>query len=40
LKAANLAPDAGISNATDPEAFIAAGKTRQWKREKSVRALA
>jgi catalase len=40
LKAANIAPDAGVSNATDPEAFIAAGKTRQWKREKSVRTLA
>ncbi len=40
LKAANVRQDAGIVDSSDTEAFIAAAKTRQWDREKSVRALA
>jgi hypothetical protein len=32
--------DAGSVNANDTDAFIAAAKTRQWEREKSVRTLA
>ena len=32
--------DAGIVNAKDKDAFIAAAKTRQWSRKKSVRTLA
>jgi catalase len=40
LKIANVAQDAGIVDAKDKEAFIAAAKTRQWDREKSVRTLA
>jgi catalase len=40
LKAANVAQDAGILNSTNEDAFITAAKTRQWKREKSVRTLA
>jgi len=40
LKAANVGLDAGIVDANDKKAFIAAAKTRQWEREKSVRTLA
>jgi catalase len=40
LKKANIGHDAGIVNGNDKEAFIAAAKTRQWDREKSVRTLA
>ncbi|MEO6696667.1 MAG: catalase-related domain-containing protein, partial [Gammaproteobacteria bacterium] len=40
LKVANIVQDAGIVNANDKDAFIAAAKTRQWSREKSVRTLA
>ena len=40
LKIANIGQDAGIVKATDLEAFISAAKTRQWDREKKVRALA
>ncbi|EIW19559.1 MULTISPECIES: catalase [Pelosinus] len=40
LKIANVGQDAGVLDANDKEAFIAAAKTRQWDREKSVRTLA
>jgi catalase len=40
LKIANIGKDAGVVDASDKEAFIAAAKTRQWGREKSVRTLA
>jgi catalase len=40
LKMANIPQDAGVVDSNDREAFIAAAKTRQWDREKSVRALA
>jgi catalase len=40
LKAASVGQDAGIVDANDTGAFIAAAKTRQWAREKSVRNLA
>jgi catalase len=40
LKSANVGRDAGVVDADDKDAFIAAAKTRQWEREKSVRALA
>lgn len=40
LKAANIAQDAGVVDAGNTDAFIAAAKTRQWDREKSVRTLA
>jgi catalase len=40
LEVANVARDAGIVDAGDKDAFIAAAKTRQWDREKSVRMLA
>ena len=40
LNRANVGQDAGVVNANDKEAFIAAAKTRQWDREKSVRTLA
>jgi catalase len=40
LKTANITQDAGIINAGDKGGFIAAAKTRQWEREKSVRTLA
>jgi catalase len=40
LKAANVGQDAGVVDANDKNAFIAAAKTRQWDREKSVRTLA
>ena len=40
LTAANIGQDAGVVSTADQEAFIAAAKTRQWDREKSVRTLA
>ena len=40
LKIANVGQDAGVVDANDRETFIAAAKTRQWDREKSVRTLA
>jgi catalase len=40
LKIANVGRDAGIVDANDKDAFIAAAKTRLWDREKSVRTLA
>jgi catalase len=40
LRIANVGQDAGVVDAKDKEAFIAAAKTRQWDREKSVRTLA
>ncbi len=39
LKIANVGHDAGIVNANNKDAFIAAAKTRQWDREKLVRIL-
>jgi len=40
LKTANVGQDAGVVDAGDKDAFIAAAKIRQWDREKSVRTLA
>ena len=40
LDAAQVRPDAGLVDATDTKAFIAAAMTRQWDREKKVRTLA
>jgi catalase len=40
LKIANVGHDAGVVDTNDKDAFIAAAKTRQWDREKSVRTLA
>jgi len=40
LRIANVARDAGVVDASDLDAFIAAAMTRQWVREKSVRTLA
>ncbi len=40
LKKANVEQDAGVVDASDRNAFIAAAKTRLWDREKSVRTLA
>ncbi len=40
LKTAKVAPDAGVIDANEKDAFITAAKTRQWAREKSVRTLA
>jgi catalase len=40
LKMANVGQDAGVVDASDAETFIAAAKTRQWDREKSIRTLA
>jgi catalase len=40
LKKANIGKDAGVVNANNEAAFIAAAKTRQWDREKFVRTLA
>jgi catalase len=40
LKTGNVGHDAGVVDANDKDAFIAAAKTRQWNREKSVRTLA
>ena len=39
-KTVNVGRDAGVVDANDREAFIAAAKTRQWEWEKSVRTLA
>jgi len=40
LKLANVGEDAAVVSADDAEGFVAAAKTRQWDREKSVRILA
>jgi catalase len=40
LRRANVGQDAGVVDANDIDAFIAASKTRQWGREKSIRTLA
>jgi catalase len=40
LKTANVGQDAGVVDANDKDAFVAAAKTRQWDRERSVRTLA
>ncbi len=40
LKAANVPSDAGVIDISHTQDFIAAAKTRQWERGKSVRALA
>ena len=40
LKIANVKKDAGVVDTNDQDVFIAAAKTRQWDREKSVRTLA
>lgn len=40
LKIAHVAPDAGVVEASNTQAFVAAAKTRQWDREKAVRTLA
>lgn len=40
LEAGNVGKDAGIVDAADPKAFIAAAKTRQWAREPKLRTLA
>jgi catalase len=40
LKKAGVGHDAGVVDAKDKDAFIAAAKTRQWDREESVRTLA
>src|SRR5450756_1280496 len=40
LKIAIVGKDAGVVDTNDKDAFIAAAKTRQWDREKSVRTLA
>jgi catalase len=34
LKAANAGQGAGVVDAADDEAFLAAAKTRRWNREK------
>jgi len=39
LRISNVGQDAGVVDTNDKDAFIAAAKTRQWDREKSVRAL-
>ncbi|CAN5740910.1 catalase [soil metagenome] len=40
LRVARTGDDAGVLDVSDTDAFIAAAKTRQWDREKSVRTLA
>jgi catalase len=40
LTIANVGQDAGVVDANNKDAFIAAAKTRQWDREKSIRTLA
>jgi catalase len=40
LATGNVGKDGGVVDGNDPEAFIAAAKTRQWDREKLVRVLA
>jgi catalase len=39
LKSAGVRPDGGVVEAKDTRAFITAAKTRQWKREPSLRML-
>jgi catalase len=39
LRTANVGQDAGVVDASDKDAFIAAAKTRQWDRESTVRKL-
>jgi catalase len=39
LKACRVKNDAGVVDAADPKAFIAAARTRQWTREPKVRML-
>ncbi len=39
LRTAHVVQDAGVMDINDKDAFIAAAKTRQWDREKSVRTL-
>ena len=40
LKTANVGQGAGVVDVSNKDAFVAAAKTRQWDREKSVRTLA
>jgi len=40
MQALGVAPDAGVVDVGDTEAFIAAAKTRQWAREAALRMLA
>jgi catalase len=40
LEIANVGQDAGVVDTDNKDAFIAAAKTRQWDREKSIRTLA
>jgi len=40
LRMAHVGQDAGVVKANDTDAFVAAAKTRQWDREKTVRTLA
>jgi catalase len=40
VKTANVGQDADVVDANGKDDFIAAAKTRQWDREKSVRTLA
>jgi catalase len=40
LKLSNVGRDTGVVDVNDTDAFLAAAKTRQWDREKSVRTLA
>ena len=40
LEAAGIQPDAGVVDVGEVAAFLAAAKTRQWEREKTVRILA
>ena len=40
LKSAGVRPDAGVVGSDKLDAFIAAAKTRQWEREKTLRMLA
>ena len=40
LKRANVGQDAGVVDANEKDAFMAAAKTWRWEREKSVRTLA
>jgi catalase len=40
LASAGIRQDAGVVDASDKAAFVAAAKTRQWNREKAVRKLA
>jgi len=40
LEIAKVGQDVGVVDTDDKDAFIAAAKTRQWDREKSIRTLA